>query len=159
MALVKGTNSYVTVDEADAYFAESMDVAAWSVADNTMKAQALVTATRILDEMSWIGTAISESQPLAFPRFAEYFDPRLGTYKTIDGNAVPDRITKAQVELAYHLLNNDGLQDDSGTVTNINIGSIALQDIKRPRLIPLTVKRYINPLLVNGGSNGWWRFN
>ena len=38
MALTKGANSYATVAEADVYFADRLDVAAWTAADETQKA-------------------------------------------------------------------------------------------------------------------------
>jgi len=158
MALAKGVNSYVTMEETDTYFADRLDVAAWTSADAGSKAQALVTATSILDEMLWVGTAISEDQPLAFPRSAEYFDPKVGTYVYLDGTT-PSRILTATKELAYHLLNNDGIQDNTGTVKTISIGPISLNDVSSPDLVPATVKRMIKPLLINAGSNAWWRSN
>lgn len=157
MALAKGTNSYATVIEADAYFADRLDVASWTDADATMKAQALVTATAILDDQRWTGTAISEIQPLAFPRSGSYFDPRVGVNVTLDGT--PDRIFKATLELAYHLLNNDGLLDDNGSTLSLKVGSVDLSTITRPNLLPDTVRRVIKPLLINAGSQGWWRAN
>lgn len=158
MALLKGTNSYATVIEADAYFADRLDVSAWTGADSTAKAQALVTATSILDGLTWTGTAVTESQPLAFPRSGEYFDPRVGAYVFMDGT-VPSRIELAVKELAHHLLNNDGLMDDTGSVLNLQVGVINLSNVKSPNLVPGNVRRIIKPLLLNSGSRGWWRAN
>jgi hypothetical protein len=158
MALNKGTNSYVDITETDLYFTDRLDVAAWTTADTTQKGQALVTASAVLDGLFWTGTAISESQPLAFPRSGYYFDPRLGTHVTLTVET-PNRITKATMELAYHLLNNDGILDDSGLVKDLQVGSVQLTTILAPNLIPATVKRLIKPLLANAGSNGWWRAN
>lgn len=159
MALTKDVNSYVTVEEANTYFADRLDVAAWTSASDTQKAQALIAASSLLDDMSWVGTAVSENQPLAFPRAAEYFDPKIGVYLNLDGIVVPSRILIATKELAYHLLNNDGIQDDTGAVQDIEVGSIKLKNVERPNLIPEIVKRQINPLLVNQGANLWWRAN
>jgi hypothetical protein len=159
MALAKGTNSYATVSEADSYFEDRLDVAAWTNANATQKAQALVTATRTMDELDWIGIAVSDTQALAFPRVGVYFDPRLGSDLSLDETFVPKRIITATYELAYHLLNNDGLLDDTGSVKNLSIGSISLDVIDAPGKIPLHVKRIIRPLLINGGSNPWWRSN
>lgn len=155
MALQKNVNSYVTVSEADSYFGDRLDVSAWTSADATKKAQALVTATALLDAQSWVGFAVSESQPLAFPRSGEYFDPRIGALITME--AVPDRVLKANMELAYHLLNNSGILDDTGKVTTINVGQINLNTIRSPNLIPGTVSRLIKPLI--NTSTGWWRAN
>lgn len=157
-SLVKGTNSYATVAEAQAYFDNRLDVAAWTDATADEKAQALVTATRILDEMPWTGTAVSETQSLAFPRDGSYFDPRLGTTVTFTATP-PDRTSTAAIELAYHLLNNDGLLDDSGVVKDLTVSSVQLTHMLAPNLIPSIVRRSIKPLLINAGSQNWWRAN
>ena len=159
MALSKGINSYATVAEADTYFEDRLDASGWTSADATQKAQALVTATATLDELNWIGIAISDSQALAFPRNGEYFDPRKGTVVTLSSTTVPSRIITATFELAFHLLSNDNVLDDTGTVTNLVVGSISLTDIRKPSKTPPQVKRIIKPLLLNGGSNTWWRAN
>lgn len=158
MALSKGTNSFVTVAEANSYFENRLDVAAWTEASDTVKAQALVTATSVLNDQNWIGTAISDSQQLAFPRSGSYFDPRLG-YEVSLGNEVPNRIIDATYEMAYHLLNNDGVLDDTGSVTDLQVGQIRLNIKSSASTIPPSVKRLINPLLVNAGANMWWRAN
>ncbi len=158
MALVKGTNSYATVEEADAYFADRLDVAAWSAADLSQKAKALVTATRMLDELNWLGVAISDSQTLAFPRQGFYFEPRLGMEVELD-ETVPSRILYGLFELAYHLLNNDGLLDNTGAVKDLSIGNIRLSTIYNAPKIPSSVKRFIKPLQLNQGSSFWWRAN
>jgi hypothetical protein len=158
MALVKDTNSYVTVAEADSYFGDRLDVAAWTSATATQKAQALITATRLLDELDWTGIAVSETQNLAFPRKGTYFDPKIGMDVELT-TSVPSRILNATYELAYHFLNNDGLLDDTGNVKNIVVGGINLQSIVSPSKIPNFVRRLINPLRVERGSNMWWRAN
>jgi hypothetical protein len=159
MALIKGTNSYVEVAEAELYFANKPDVAAWTEASDTLKAQSLVTATSILDELNWIGTAVSEDQPLAFPRVGSYWDPRLGITKSFDDVDSPTRVLNATYELAYHVLNNDGLMDSTGGVIDIEVGSIKLKNIIPVSLIPASVRRIINPMLRTGGRNAVWRAN
>jgi hypothetical protein len=159
MAVSLNVNSYVTVADADTYFGNRLDVAAWTSADEPMKSQALVTAAQMLDDMSWAGTVLQDDQPLAFPRVVEYFDPKLGTSIYLDGTTVPNRIVRANMELAYHLLNNDGLLDDSGKFDNISVGPISIQNMKPASKMPLYIKNIIKPLLVNKGSNSWWRAN
>jgi hypothetical protein len=157
MALNKGINSYVTVAESDAYFENRLDSTGWSSADIALKASSLVTATNILDNLRWTGVAIDSNQPLAFPRVGSYFDPRIGANVTLSG--IPKRIEQATFELANHLLNNENLLDDTGRVLNLNIGTISLSKIQKPNLIPAAVKTIISPLLINSGSNSWWRAN
>ena len=100
-----------------------------------------------------------ESQPLAFPRAGVYFDTKLGFAVVLDAVAVPDRIVRATFDQAYHMLNNDGLLDDTGSVTDLNISSISLSSVIAPNLISKGVKRLINPLLASAGSTMWWRAN
>jgi hypothetical protein len=160
MALVKGVNSYADKTEAGAYFDNKLDVAAWIDASDIQKDQALCTATSLLDEFEWIGIAASVTQSLAFPRKdAEYFDPKFGVPVTLTVDTVPQRIVNATFELAYHLLNNDGLMDDSGRVKTLNIGEIALNTIIAPNKLSKTVRVLIAPLLRGGGKNTWWRAN
>jgi hypothetical protein len=158
MALVKGVNSYADLTEASAYFENKLDVAAWTDAADAQKEQALCTATAILDEMVWIGTVSDTSQSLSFPRKnAEYFDPKLGTMTELNGT--PTRIIKANYELAYHLLNNEGLFDDTGMVKNLSLGDVTLQSVIPANKVSRVVKMYIKPLLANSGARTWWRAN
>jgi hypothetical protein len=159
MALTKGTNSYVTVAEADAYFENRLDVAAWNSADDENKSKALITATGLLDELSWTGVVEDSSQSLAFPRVGSYFDPKIGYSVSFDEGTVPDRIVKATYELAYHLLNNDGLLDNTGSAVDLEVGRIKLKRVNTADLYPSVVTSLINPLKVNGGARLWWRAN
>jgi hypothetical protein len=157
MALIKGVNSFADVGEFDAYFTDRLDVSAAQEADNATKAAALISATGILDELSWTGAIVDPNQPLAFPRSGSYFDPRVGGRMFLQD--IPDRIVKATLELAYHLLANDGIQDSSGSVRNISVGTINLTGIQNASVIPLRVKTIIKPLRINAGANSWWRAN
>jgi len=157
VALIKNTNSYNTVAEANEYLDNKLDVAAWTSANDDQKAQALITATALLDSMDWAGTAISDSQSLAFPRDICFYDNKLGRY--IEINETPRQILEATNELAYHLLNNDGLLDDTGSVTNLSIGSLNLTIKNMPSLVPQYVRKILRPLLRNEGQHTWWRAN
>lgn len=161
MALKKDVNSYVSVSEADSYFKDRLDSSGWDSADGDQKAAALVTATSILDDYEWPGVAISDSQPLAFPRTGFFFDPRLG--REVDQDPVPDRIIKATFELANHLLTNENLQDDTGTgLEALKVGDIELKftgSSADKSLLPDSVRRLLKPMTVNKGSHMWWRAN
>lgn len=158
MAVTKGTNSYLTLEEANAYFEGKLDNSMWANANPTRKEQALITATRVLDERSWIGTAISTTQKLAFPRVLEYFDTKLGRLVFEDGSAIPNRIENATAELAYHLLNNENLLDESSSVSSISVAGIGLSGIREVAKIPSVVADLIRPLQANG-TYAWWRAN
>lgn len=157
MALAKGVNSYATVAEAEVYFSDRLDVAAWIAADATQKEQSLITATAVLDDLIWVGTAITDAQPLAFPRSGYYYDPKYGTNMTIVG--VPARIIRATFELAHHMLSNDGLLDDTGRVNSMSVSGISLTTVTAPSVIPRNIRQIINPLLATAGQANWWRAN
>jgi len=159
MALTKGVNSYATVSEANSHLEDRLDVAAWTEAPEAQKAQALVTATSVIDQQKWAGYSVSASQELAHPRILTYFDPRLGRTVNTSATSVDKRVFRATVELAYHFLNNDGILDNSGEVKSISVGPINLQSIRPSSLIPSFVRQYIQPLLLNSGSNMVWRSN
>ena len=157
MALAKNVNSYATVIEADAYFADRLDADAWTSADATTKANALVTATGQLDQMSWVGVAVSDSQKLAFPRALSYYEPKLGGQLSITGT--PDRILNATYELALHLLANEGVLDSGSSVTLLTVDTIRLDTILSAEKIPGIVRALTKPLLKSNGAKMWWSAN
>jgi len=162
MALVKGTNSYVTVAEANAYFEDRIGAEQWAAAPAGVREKALVTATGQLDELQWLGTAVSESQPLAFPRNGSYFESRLGLQVELDPAQTPSRIVTATYELALHLLSNTDVLSSAGDIKNLTVGSIKLEGLNSVPTMPSTVKRLYKSLInANGGGSGgaWWRAN
>lgn len=68
MSLQVGVNSYLDVAAANAYFSDRLGAEAWGALTDAQKAQALVTATRRLDRLPYLGAKASPTQPLAFPR-------------------------------------------------------------------------------------------
>lgn len=159
MAATKGVNSYATVEEATAYFTDRLDATGWSSADAIRKWQSLVTATRMLDNLNWAGRVTDTEQPLAFPRVADYFDPRVGSTVSLDGAVVPSRVVNATFEQALHLLNNTGLLEDTGSVLGMDVAGIGLNSIKAAAKYPSPVMSLVRPLLVSSGANMWWRAN
>lgn len=165
MALEKDVNSFVSLAEAEAYFENRLDVDAWTSATEPQKSQALVTATSMLNDMSWKGYISDENQKLAFPRVGLYFDKKYGKDVPLDSPTCLARVRAASCELAYHLLNNDGLLDDAGLVENLKIGSIQLTNIGAPSKTPTAVRAKIAPMLDRVGSStsssgrAWWRAN
>jgi len=168
MALVLNTNSYVEIADADTYFETRIDSAEWTSATDEIKEQALVTASQLVDNHAWIGSAVSSSQALAWPRKnAIYNDDRLGLQVTIAENEVPSRVKTAVYEQALHLVNNeDLLAGTTQTFESISVGSISLtdsnSDVTRTSISPSVVMRPIRPLIRRGTSgpgSGWWRAN
>ena len=150
-------DSYVTMDEANSYFQSRLDVAAWTESTEPMKQQALVTAASALERYKWVGVIADPDQPLAWPRIGQFFDPRAGYVVPLKG--VPKRIKTAQMELAYHYLNNDGVLDDSGSVKSVQVGPIKVEGIASASASSSIVYNLVSPLLAGGDTNSWWRAN
>ena len=75
MALQKGYNSFVTITEAEGYFYDRLNQASWDSATDETVERALVTATGILDNLDWGGTAVPTTlYPLSWPRDITYWD-------------------------------------------------------------------------------------
>lgn len=158
MALTVGVNSYISVEDADAILLDRLDVAAWVDASLEQKASALITATALLERETWIGQVVDPLQKLAWPRTnGTYFDARLGQSVNLSGT-IPNRIVLATVELAYHLLNNDGLLDSGTSIKNVTIGPISIENIIASPQKSSAASSLIAPLLRAGGRN-WWRAN
>jgi len=168
MALVLNTNSYVTIADADAYFETRIDSASWTSAPDSTREEALVTATQIIDNNPWIGSAVSSSQALAWPRRnANYLDNRLGMQIAFSETEIPSLVKVAVYEQALHLLNNEDLvAQTTQTYESIKIGSISVSDsnndVTRISVTPSFVIKPIRPLLrrgVDGLGASWWRAN
>jgi len=137
MALQKGTNSFVSISESDIYFEDRLNSENWFTKDALVE-QALVTATGILDDMDWGGTATpTASYPLSWPRDITYYDNKSGYFIDIEDDrsatsegTIPGDIKKATFELAFHLLNNMKTQESNASgenkVKDLTVGAVRL---------------------------------
>lgn len=121
MALVVGTNSYVSRADATTYFADSLRSASWVALADTTKDQALVTATRMLDRQLWAGTKTSDSQELEWPRTG--VTDAYGN--VVDPDTVPQSIIDACCELALSLALNPSGETNANAGSNIKRVSAA----------------------------------
>lgn len=104
MTLTVGTNSYINVADADAYFAERLHSDAWTASDTSTKEAALIQATRLIDNIyDWYGELADETQSLGWPRSGAYDCEG----REIDATIIPDAIANATCELAINLIKND----------------------------------------------------
>lgn len=62
-------NSYVTLDEANEYFVSRLGSDYWDTLEDEQKEKALITATKKIDRLPFIGYKQDPYQPLQFPRF------------------------------------------------------------------------------------------
>ena len=172
-----GLNSYVTVDEAHAYFDNQFNAEEWF--DSNESEKALVTASGILTRLSWLGTATPTStNPLAWPRNITTFVPINGTDVTLtddrstvsNGGTIPQFIKDATCELAAHIIRNGAttITNESGgpVVRDLTVGSIRLtfdlsgrkSYIDLPEIVYSIISPYLGDfnngvaVTVNGGS-------
>lgn len=114
MALLVGTDTYVTVAEADTYFTNAIHAASWIAASTGLKEQGLATATRMLERQQWVGTRTSPSQTLDWPRTG-VTDPEGNPVSSV---VVPQFIKDAECELALALIQDPSIQTTSDTSSN-----------------------------------------
>jgi hypothetical protein len=112
-------NSYASVIQADAYFATRPRSTSWSPLTSDQKAQYLVHATRILDACCiWNGTALSDEQALAFPRYPS----------ELEAAEIPPVIVVALYELAYQLISTDVTAPaEMNGVSSVKVGPIEIE--------------------------------
>lgn len=123
-------NSYATIAEADTYHEAHPHAAAWDDADDDQKGRALVTATRLLDELFvWKGSVVDDVQALLWPRSGVY---EWSGYAVAE-DAIPARLRNATAEYARVLI-----EDEEGQRLKDN--DLLLQGIKRVKAGPVEIE-------------------
>jgi len=153
-------NSYITLDEADAYFESRLPLTPpWNPAAGAdgSNSAAIIMATRLIDSMFagktyikevggkfwrvrsryWNGVVATSVQALAWPREG-MLDPH---GRLIASNALPKQLKEATAELAGQLLMGDTTLDNSVIVqgiTSVRAGSVAVtfKDMIEKHVIP-----------------------
>jgi hypothetical protein len=92
-------NSYITLAEAQAYADGDIDAVEWYAASTDQRTRALITATRNLDLVGFVGTRSTTTQALAWPR-----KDFTTTEKTYGDDEIPAEIKLATWELAKSLV-------------------------------------------------------
>lgn len=104
MALVVGTDTYVTLAEANTYWS-ARNNSTWSSASDANKEKALREATQFIDgEYNFIGIMTNYTQALAWPRSGAYIESGNFAGRSIEANTIPDQIKNAVCELAIEAL-------------------------------------------------------
>lgn len=120
MAIIVGTNSYITISECNDIMAGFLNTTEWDNATDTVKEKALRQACSMMNTLNYIGTKTDSTQKLEFPRL---FVSQGGGLKDV---GVPDDIKTGQAQMALCLLkpnmaNKVGIKSESvdgvGSVT------------------------------------------
>lgn len=123
-------NSYASVAEADAYHESQLYGTAWADVEggDDQKAQALITATRLLDDnVRWAGWPTSYQQPLGWPRSGVL--NRNGNL--LVNGVIPQALKNATAEFALALITagavtNSGSENPAG-LKKLKAGPIELE--------------------------------
>lgn len=160
-------NSYVSVSDADDYFAAHLDGSFWP-SNLKDKQAALVMATNRLDSEVYGGRSTDLAQALQWPRswiVARNFNPESQTVQNMvsgyafrDDDTIPRELKIATFEMALHYLKMKAGEftvdeNDLETLSNYKIGPIdvAIKDHIKADRIPSKVKQ----LLKSIGPNAW----
>lgn len=115
MILTVGTNSYVTLEEADSLITDTKRAyhplrVAWTALDSNEKSQLLSRSAKELDTLNFIGRKFNFTQRMAFPRIRSGATPFILSHNPLyvmhneDASQIPEVVKQAQVENALALL-------------------------------------------------------
>lgn len=139
--------SYVTISEANTYFAERLHTDAWDEAPTTDKTKALAMATRHIDRLDFTNSKTDDDNALEFPRG--------------DQTAVPRDIEDACCEIALDLL--DGKDPDEmleeASIVKESFGAVhasydrsGVPEHILSRIVSATAWTYLQPYLKTPGN-------
>lgn len=127
-------NSYLTLAEAQDYADSDMNAADWYAATTDQRTRALITATRNLDLVGFVGTRSTTTQALAWPRTGY-----TTTEKTYGADEIPDEIKRATWELANSLVRDLVIAGQSAGSASL-IPGIPNSGLKRVKLDVMEVE-------------------
>ena len=148
------SNSYVLLSAAEDYFLGRLNTDSWDDAESDDQKAALMMATARLDSESYIGSVVSSTQRLQWPR--SWVPDRQGKYYS--STAIPGVIQDATCELALALLMDPDLLGGSSDLSefqNLQLGSLNVT----PRVgttagaLPPNVLRLIVSVRLSGYMN------
>lgn len=128
-------NSYLTVAAADTIANTMISTLKWNTVPPLDKSRALITATRYIDQLEWIGERTSTTQKLAWPRT----EAACGE-KSYASNIIPPEIEYATFDLADALLNDATLFNSPNAALGELIPGIPNADLKSARVDVLAVE-------------------
>jgi hypothetical protein len=113
MAVIELENSYISLDDANTYFANRLYTDPWDNAssDESEKEYALIWACSLLENrVHWKGLKTTLSQTLQWPRKG-----LVNLYgQSVDKTIIPASIKAVQCELALYLLQNNPMTVNNG---------------------------------------------
>lgn len=140
-------NSYVTVAEAGSYFSDSFGKGRWATASQATREALVITASRSLDQyLEWNGQKTDEAQSMEWPRKGT--TGKSGIAYADD--TIPMPVKFATYELAYYILENNGISFSDQTVDEVKVGSIEV--VFSPRSTDVGIPNFIESLVSHIGT-------
>lgn len=140
MTITVGSNSYITEDDADVYFAARLYADAWDSATTDTKERAILMACRVIeDQVDWQGLPAIQGQALAWPRVH---------VRGVDPDVIPNQVKNAQCELALYLIGtNPTATPKTAGFKTLTVDTLKLEIDKADRLpvIPPHVANILAP--------------
>lgn len=147
------STSYVTLTEANDYFADRLNVAEWDAADNETREKALITATRRIDEETFRGRKASTTQALKWPRVNVQDED--GLY--FDSTSIPERVKQATFMAALELLKADYLAESYlGNYSFMSAGNFQFKQFTQQSAgrLPAEAVRLLSFVMIGGSGGG-----
>lgn len=152
-------NSYVTLAEAEIYFADRMHVSAWDALEDAVKSALLVSASQMLDwYVKWKGVKSTTAQSMLWPRTGAIRPD--GT--EIDSDVLPSEVKTAVYEQAFANIEADRTSDDPlAGIGQLQAGSLMIKaGAEKPnqtnaKPLPNHVYNILSDLYTNSGGTVW----
>jgi hypothetical protein len=146
------SNSYVTLTEANDYFADRLNTAQWDAATSETKEKALITATRRIDEEQFFGYKVSTTQALKWPRYNVRDEDG---FFFLPSDSIPERVKQAVFVTARELLRADFLDENYlDNLQSISAGNTKLVQFS-PRSagrLPADAMRLLQRFMTSGNG-------
>lgn len=160
MTLTVGTNTYITIAQADTYWT-ARNNSVWAAASSGEKEKALREATQFIDgTFDFIGfhsTLNLDTQPLAWPRDSVVIPSGSFRGTDIDSDVVPQAIKDAQAELALEALSArlDPVLDRGGDIKKVKVDVIEVEymDFAPSAKTFNFVRKILKPFLTGSQNN------
>lgn len=148
-------NSYVTVEEANTYFADRLHASAWTAFAG--KEAALITASRLLDwELRFQGFKADSAQAMQFPRT----DVTLSDGSELSTTIIPQEIKFAVFELALKSLTSDRTaESDLAGIEQVKAGPLFVKatpagyESTQAKVIPDHIRKLLSDFILNGSMS------
>jgi len=124
MSVVVGTNSNISVADADIYFSNRVNSTLWFAATVGNKEASLIQGTANLDmSFNFDGVLTDDSQALSFPRTGVVDCEG----RDIDSTIIPQVVKDATCEQAYYLLSNPSISGDKPDFKKAKLASMEIE--------------------------------